>query len=358
MVKFNSAYMNPQMEDKRLNMPYFDIIELSRSFYKKPKNSVIVLLAVVLFVEFIAWVVIPHVKINTYQHYNTFFHYLKNFILGFIAPELCTLAILMYMINILHRKLRFDTLELKPLDILRYELSFLPLFLVAFFIFFPITLNIRYLLREFPDYTFDRYSLYIFHAFTWDTYFLYLPFVLILGYGLINLSLIKDFMDASKRIVAPMSINTVPSVVKNDIQFVKNNTQRAINTETSIALLPDDYYKQSITVKDHKGDVVLNVDECCYFETAGKHLNVYHTGGIYRRTQSLTCLEAELDPKVFVRINRQYILNLGFVKSFTYWEKGKYIIHLNTPDSGSIIMPRAQLQSFKEALENFVLMDS
>ncbi|MEZ4903485.1 MAG: LytTR family DNA-binding domain-containing protein [Spirosomataceae bacterium] len=321
MVKLDTTFVIPQRSEQESRL--FDSpLRLTKSFYKKPKNSLILLLAVVLLVEFIAWVVIPEVKRNTYLQYHTFFNYLKNFIIGFIAPELCTLTILVYMINFLHKKLKFNTLRLKPLEILRYELAFLPLFLVAFFFFFPITLNVRYILREFPDYTFTRYSLYIFHSFTWNTYFLYLPFVLILGYGLINLSLVKDFIDVSKHIATADSYPTnAPSLAKDIAQY---NTSLENNSV-------EGNYLQSIMVKDHKGDVVLNVEECYYFETLGKSINVYHANGVYRKIQPLSCLAEEIDPNSFFRVSRQQILNLRYVKSFTYWEKGKYIIYLNTP---------------------------
>ena len=43
-------------------------------------------------------------------------------------------------------------------------------------------------------------------------------------------------------------------------------------------------------------------------------------------------LEQELDPNTFFRVNRQYIINIGFVKSYKAYEKVKLQIDLTMPD--------------------------
>ena len=54
--------------------------------------------------------------------------------------------------------------------------------------------------------------------------------------------------------------------------------------------------------------------------------------------RTLNELEAELDDSVFFRANRQYIINLGFVKSFKPYEKVKLQVDLNVPDINHFII--------------------
>jgi len=356
MVKLDTSYYITQVPTSETNSQYLDssvsvqnVLPLSQNFWKNPKNNIIVLLSVVFFVELTTWVLMPQFKESVFKQYQNFFHYAKNFIFGFAAPELCTLLILSLLINRFHRIFRFNQLEMTARSIIKYELSFLPLFLVSFFVFFPVTLHVRFLLRKFPAITMSSYSSYVTDALTWDTYFLYLPFVIVLGYVMVNVSLIKDFIEV--RQIAPMPNHTILQAAPEVLSQHLSTTELANQSVTPIA----NNYLQTVVAKDAMGDVVLDVKDCYYFETDGKYVYAAHPNGTYRLIKTLSNLFEELDPQVFFKGSRNYLLNLGFVKSFTYWEKGKYIIYLNVPDAKDLVMPRAQLQNFKESLQKYVL---
>jgi len=55
-------------------------------------------------------------------------------------------------------------------------------------------------------------------------------------------------------------------------------------------------------------------------------------GKKYIADKHLGELELELDNSVFFRVNRQYIINIGFVKSFRTFEKVKLQVDLTMPD--------------------------
>ena len=55
-------------------------------------------------------------------------------------------------------------------------------------------------------------------------------------------------------------------------------------------------------------------------------------GKKYITDKNLSELDNELDPAIFFRANRQYIINIGFVKSFKTYEKVKLQIDLMVPE--------------------------
>ncbi len=309
------------------------------------------MLVIVLFFEIIGWAISPQNKLYTYSSYQTFSSYFKNLLLGLLAPELCTLYIMAFLIDAFHRFLGIRKININFSSMVKYEVSFLPLFFISFFLFFPITLHVRFLLREFPHYSLTRYiDLYVFQGFTLQTYLMYLPFVVLLGYILVNASLVKDFLDSDS---SPMS--AVP--VLNNSAIFNNNNVRQIQSpptpvvETGIAEKTDTTYPKVIEAKTGTGDVYLKLEECYFFETVEERYFVEHPKGRFRVNKPLAILEEELDPLHFFRVHRSYIINLDHLDSYIYWEKGKYIVYIKTAaEIREMMMSRQRFPAFKDAL--------
>lgn len=80
---------------------------------------------------------------------------------------------------------------------------------------------------------------------------------------------------------------------------------------------------------------------------------VDHNAKKYVVDKTLTELENELDKSVFFRANRQYIININFVRSFKPYQKVKLLVHLDMfePEEPVIISQQAA-SAFKKWLEN------
>ncbi|GAB2779657.1 hypothetical protein GCM10027275_24000 [Rhabdobacter roseus] len=146
-----------------------------------------------------------------------------------------------------------------------------------------------------------------------------------------NISLVIDFVQSSR---------------------VHQEKLEELNAEISNISAPasSDSYLKVIEARGPNGETLLNVDECYLFETTGHDHNVEHANGRFRVSKPLTVLENELDPKIFFRGNRNYIINLNYLDSYAYWEKGKYILYSDVLPDKELLMPRARMQSFKAAL--------
>jgi DNA-binding LytR/AlgR family response regulator len=80
---------------------------------------------------------------------------------------------------------------------------------------------------------------------------------------------------------------------------------------------------------------------------------VDHNAKKYVVDKTLTELENELDKSVFFRANRQYIININFVRSFKPHQRVKLLVHLDIfePEEPVIISQQAA-PAFKRWLEN------
>lgn len=307
-------------------------LELNRTFLKKPFNGVTILFIIVLLYELLSWAINPDFRVSAYEYSTGFFSYLLNWLFGLYVPELITLYIIVLFLDKFHVYFKINELVLTAKSIVRYEISFLPVLLLSYFFFIPITLHIRYFLREFPNYDLERYkSHYFVYLYSIEGYISYTPFVLLLGYILLNTSLILDFLQNLKK--ASASSDSVFSAFASFASGTPRNFTKVIEAKLS------------------SGDTLLNVEECYLFETVAGEYFVEHSKGRYMISKSLAELENELDPKYFFRGNRHYILNLDFFESYAYWEKGKYVLSSSKLPGKQLIMPRARMQSFKASLE-------
>lgn len=223
-------------------------LELNRSFLKKPLSSVTILFMIVLLYELLSWAFNPGYKLSDYDNSNGFTGYLFNWVFGFYLPEFVSLFIVVVLVDKFHDVISLSELSLTSKSIIKYELTFLPVFLTAYFFFIPITLHLRFFLREFPTFRAERYiSKYLNLLYTFEGYIIYTPFVLILGYILLNTSLMLDFLQNLKKAASP--------------------TDSVFSAFASFATGAPRVYTQLIEAKTSTGDTILNAEDCYLFET-------------------------------------------------------------------------------------------
>jgi two-component system LytT family response regulator len=74
---------------------------------------------------------------------------------------------------------------------------------------------------------------------------------------------------------------------------------------------------------------------------------------IYLSDKTLTELEEELDGNTFFRANRQYIINIGFVKNFKSFEKVKLLVETPIPHiNHSIIISQESAPKFRKWMQD------
>jgi DNA-binding LytR/AlgR family response regulator len=93
--------------------------------------------------------------------------------------------------------------------------------------------------------------------------------------------------------------------------------------------------KQKTRMLVRKGieNIILKTSDIVIIYTENKLVYVVDKDGKkYIADKNLADLNEELDPGIFFRVNRQYIVNIGFVKSYKAYEKVKLQIDLTMPE--------------------------
>ncbi len=317
-------------------------IQLTRNFLRKPLYSMGLFVGLLLLVEGLAWTVSYSDKAAILTRLGGLFPYVSILFRGYIIPEMCTAYILVILINQYHVRFRLKSVGLTVNDISRYESSLLPVVLLSFFVFNPVTQTVRFVMEQFPDYSFANYwNQYLSDTFAWAMYFRYLMPVFILGYLIVNISLISDYLQQrqnAQEIAEAEAVETMQKALALSATF----TPKPITPSPYLAYLKG---------KNSYGELDFPVNDVYYFTIEERFYYAELTKGRYLISKTLNELEAELDPTQFFRIKRDYIVNRQAVLNYAYWENGKYIVRLNTPEGHNIIVPRARMHEFREWLQ-------
>jgi DNA-binding LytR/AlgR family response regulator len=97
--------------------------------------------------------------------------------------------------------------------------------------------------------------------------------------------------------------------------------------------------KTRLLVRKGMENISLRLDEIALFYTENKIVYVVDEAGKkYLADKNLTDLEEELDEGMFFRANRQYIVNINYVKGFKAYEKVKLLVDLTLPEINHCII--------------------
>jgi hypothetical protein len=317
-------------------------IRLTRSFLSKPMNSLFILLFIYMLIEAVSWSVAYPLKIVQLNKSGGFIPYMGLAVRNMLLPELCTLYIILFLINRFHDWFKLSSVENSWQAIGRYQLRFLPVLGLAFWLFNPVTQSVRFLTSQFPTYSFNDYwQNYILNTLTLGFYLKYLFPVLLIGYIALNISLLTDYLKQRREAQESAEAQAAKSAQEALALSV---------TFTPKPTVPSSYLSY-LKGKNTYGELDFPVNDVYYFTIEDRFYYAELTKGRYLVGKTLNDLEAELDPSQFFRIKRDYIVNRQAVLNYAYWENGKYIVRLNTPERYEIIVPRARMQEFREWLQ-------
>lgn len=317
-------------------------VQLNRTFLKNPLNGVGLFMGLILLVEGLAWTAAYNTKLSIATSHGGSASYFILLLRSYVLPEVCTAFILVFLLNQHHTWLRLTSVDLTLRGVSRYEFKLLFTIFLAFLVFNPFTQTVRFLLDQFPDYSLTNYlDSYLLGTFRWDIYFRYLVPVFVLSYLLVNISFFNDYSkqrQQAQETAEAQAAETMQQALALSATFTPKSTTPA-------------KYLSSLKGKNTHGELDFPVNDVYYFTVEERFYYAEMIKGRYLIGKTLNDLEAELEPAQFFRIKRDYIVNRQAVLSYAYWENGKYIVRLNTPDRYEIIVPRARMQEFREWLQ-------
>jgi DNA-binding LytR/AlgR family response regulator len=112
--------------------------------------------------------------------------------------------------------------------------------------------------------------------------------------------------------------------------------------------------KKRLVVKKGLENISLRLEDVVLFYTENKIVYVIdRSGKKYLADKNLGELEESLDENIFFRANRQYIININFIKGFKSYEKVKLQVDLTMPElNHCIIVSQETAPQFREWMYN------
>ena len=95
----------------------------------------------------------------------------------------------------------------------------------------------------------------------------------------------------------------------------------------------------------------IKIEEVAFFYTEYKVVFMVDNQGVkYIVDSSIQQLERELDPQVFCRLNRQYLVNINAIRSYKTHEKGKLLVQLKLNNYQDISVAQEKAAQIKSWL--------
>jgi DNA-binding LytR/AlgR family response regulator len=116
----------------------------------------------------------------------------------------------------------------------------------------------------------------------------------------------------------------------------------------------DNRKKSRLVVRKGLEHIALRLEEIVLFYTENKLVYVIdRLGKKYLADKNLGDLEQDLDESMFFRANRQYIVNINFIRGFKTYEKVKLQVDLAIPDlNHCIIVSQENAPQFRQWIFN------
>ena len=135
------------------------------------------------------------------------------------------------------------------------------------------------------------------------------------------------------------------------LQRAKERIGKKMSTspeELSAATRTAGQYAERIVIKDGTRVQIIPVAKLDYAEAQDDYIALASQGKKYLKQQTVSSLEASLDPKSFVRIHRSYLVNLERVARLEPYGKDTHVVILS--DGARLPMSRAGFTKLKELL--------
>jgi two-component system LytT family response regulator len=107
-------------------------------------------------------------------------------------------------------------------------------------------------------------------------------------------------------------------------------------------------YLERLVIKAGGRIYFLDTAEIDWIEAEGNYVSVHSAKKSHLLRETISSLEAQLDPKKFVRIHRSSIVRLDFIQELQPWFHGEYRVILN--DGTQLTLSRNHRDKLQEAL--------
>lgn len=152
-------------------------------------------------------------------------------------------------------------------------------------------------------------------------------------------------------VVKPFNVErfeTALDLAKSRILRARTEMQAPDRTSQVESRMPRQFVQRLAVEADEK-IVLIRVEEIQWMQSLGKYIRLYVGGNSHLLRQSLKNLEAVLDPRRFLRVHRNAIVNLDHVNEFHLPPAGNMFVKLN--NGASLPLRRANRNMLRKLLK-------
>jgi two-component system LytT family response regulator len=106
-------------------------------------------------------------------------------------------------------------------------------------------------------------------------------------------------------------------------------------------------YRKRVVVKAEGRILFLSSEDIRWFEAEGNYVRIYAEEPHLIRN-SISIIEKELDPSMFLRISRSIIVNMNYVREMKPWFRGNYRVWMNDGTEFTLT------SSYRDRLNEFI----
>ena len=131
-----------------------------------------------------------------------------------------------------------------------------------------------------------------------------------------------------------------------DIERLMNMVSRANNT-------PDKEYKKRFTVRTGEKIIIIPVEEIAYCYSKDKSTYAVNRNGKQRLLDySLDTVQEMLDPKIFFRISRSYIVSINSIENISKYLGTRLKLQIAPHTDDEVVVSRSRTSDFLDWLDN------
>ena len=145
---------------------------------------------------------------------------------------------------------------------------------------------------------------------------------------------------------------TIIAILFKRLQDTKVRLERDILEIKGKIVMYDSASKDRPGLSFKDGDILRLVEyrEIIYLSSYGKHTVIHTDKCDYETVQLLKQIEGKLPSEIFIRIHKQFIVNLTYIERLRYYMGGRYIVYLSNEEENNLPVGRTYTSVLKERL--------
>jgi two-component system, LytTR family, response regulator len=114
-------------------------------------------------------------------------------------------------------------------------------------------------------------------------------------------------------------------ILRNDTENISDRVQALLNY-----VKRDEVFLKRILIKADNRIHIIPVEDIQWFEADGYNIKIFSQTESFKLRNTMKEMEEKLDPEIFLRIHRSYIINMDYIKEIQEWFRGDYLVILKS----------------------------